>query len=387
MSQTADPSPPPAPIAPATENLEPLASVHTSNFPALLDQLGISLAVTTYQAGRLVFLRSEQNLLNTHFRTFDRPMGMATLGDRLAVGCGVQVWEFRDVPAVAPKVEPAGRHDACYLPRRSHFTGDIDVHEMEYSSDGKLWLINTRFSCLCNLRADCSFAPYWRPPFVTALAPEDRCHLNGLALVDGAPKYATALGTSDTRAGWRENKARGGVLMDIPGNEVLLSGLSMPHSPRLYGGHLWLLESGDGSLGRVDLAAGRYEKICELPGFTRGIDFVGPLAFVGLSQVRESAIFSGIPLVDRLEERTCGVYVVHLETGRVVAFLKFTSGVKEIFAVRVLPGRRQPELLNETVDLLRHAYVLPTADMADVADPPVPHPQTNVEGYRTPLIA
>jgi uncharacterized protein (TIGR03032 family) len=257
--------------------------------------LGISLAVTTYQAGRLVFIRSEADHLNTHFRTFDRPMGMATLDDRLAVGCGVQVWEFRVNPAAAAKVVPVGHHDACYLPRRSHITGDIDIHEMEYSPEGKLWLINTRFNCLCTLHDDCSFAPVWRPPFIKSLAPEDRCHLNGLALANGEPKYATALGTSDIAGGWRETKARGGVLMDIPGNEVLLSGLSMPHSPRLHNGKLWLLESGNGSLGRVDLAAGKYEKICEMPGFTRGIDFFGPFAFVGLSQVRESAIFSGIP--------------------------------------------------------------------------------------------
>jgi uncharacterized protein (TIGR03032 family) len=355
------------PLAPAPENQEPLASVHTSNFPALLDELGISLAVTTYQAGRLVFIRSEGDHLNTHFRTFERPMGMAAQGDRLAVGCGVQVWEFHDVPAVASKVEPAGRHDACYLPRRSHVTGDIDVHEMEYDADGALWLINTRFSSLCTLRADCSFVPRWRPPFVSALAPEDRCHLNGLCLADGAPRYATALGTTDTRAGWRANKARGGVLMDIAEDRIVLDGLSMPHSPRLRNGRLYLLESGDGTIGTVDLDSRRYEAICELPGFTRGIDFVGPLAFVGLSQVRESAVFSGIPLVERLEERTCGVSVVHLETGRVVAFLKFTSGVKEIFAVRVLPNRRQPELLNETVELLRHAYVLPSENMSEVA--------------------
>ncbi len=358
---------PAAPIAPASGNSEPLASVHTGNFPALLDELGVSLAVTTYQAGRLVFVRTEGERLNTHFRAFDRPMGMAALGDRLAVGCGVQVWEYRDVPAVAAKVEPAGKHDACYLPRRSHVTGDIDVHEMEYAPDGELWLINTRFSCLSTLRADCSFAPRWRPPFVSALAPEDRCHPNGLALVDGVPRYATALGTSDDAAGWRSNKARGGVLMDIPSNDVVVGGLSMPHSPRRHLGRTWLLESGDGSIGTVDVAAGRYEAICRLPGFTRGIDFAAPIAFVGLSQVRESAVFSGIPLVERLEERTCGVYAVNLETGRLIAFLQFTSGVQEIFAVRVLAGRRQPELLNETVDLLKHAYVLPEADMADVA--------------------
>jgi uncharacterized protein (TIGR03032 family) len=357
----------PALLAPAAANDEPLSSVHTSNFPGLLDELGVSLAVTTYQAGRLVFVRSEGERLNTHFRAFDRPMGMATLGDRLAVGCGVQVWEFRDVPAVAAKVEPVGRHDACYLPRRSHVTGDIDVHEMEYAPDGLLWLINTRFSCLCTLREDCSFVPRWRPRFVTALAPEDRCHLNGLALVNGEPRYATALGTADTAAGWRATKANGGVLMDIPSNEIIVKGLSMPHSPRLHGGRLWLLESGDGSLGTVDAGAGQYEKVCDLPGFTRGIDFAGPFAFIGLSQVRESAVFSGIPLVARMEERTCGVYVVHMGTGQVVAFLKFTSGVREIFAVRVLAGRRQPELLNETVDLLRHAYVLPEENMAEVA--------------------
>jgi uncharacterized protein (TIGR03032 family) len=160
--------------------------------------------------------------------------------------------------------------------------------------------------------------------------------------------------------------------MDIPSDRVLLEGLSMPHSPRLRDGRLYLLESGDGTIGTVDLAAGRYEKLCELPGFTRGIDFAGPFAFVGLSQVRESAVFSGIPLVDRLEERTCGVSVVDLRTGQVVAFLKFTSGVKEIFAVRVLHGRRQPELLNETVDLLRHAYVLPQENMHEVARPASP---------------
>jgi uncharacterized protein (TIGR03032 family) len=359
----------PAPIAPAPRNDEPLASVHTSNFPALLDGLGASLAVTTYQAGRLVFIRSEGDRLNTHFRTFDRPMGMAAQGDRLAVGCGVQVWEFRDVPAVAAKVEPVGRHDACYLPRRSHVTGDIDVHEMEYDRDGVLWLINTRFSSLCTLRSDCSFAPRWRPPFVSALAPEDRCHLNGLALEDGAPRFATALGASDAAGGWRADKARGGVLMDVAEDRVLLRGLSMPHSPRLHDGRLFLLESGDGAVGVVDRAAGRFEKICELPGFTRGLDFAGPLAFVGLSQVRESAVFSGIPLVERLEDRKCGVYAVHVATGKVVAFLEFTSGVKEIFAVRVLLGRRQPELLNETIDLLRHAYVLPEENMREVAPP------------------
>ncbi len=367
---TSSPSPAPTPIAPApTGQLEPLASQHTSNFPEILNQLGISLAVSTYQAGRLVLVRSEGDRLNTHFRTFDRPMGLATQAERMAIGCGLQVWEFYNVPAVAEKVEPHGRHDSCYLPRWSHVTGDIDIHEMSYAEDGTLWLINTRFCCLCTLEPKSSFFPRWRPKFISSLAPEDRCHLNGLAIDGNVPTYATSLGTADTPNGWRENKARGGALHHIPSDEIVLTGLSMPHSPRLYRDKLWLQESGDGSFGYVDLDEGKYHKICEVPGFTRGLDFAGPLAFMGLSQVRESAVFSGIPLVERLtkdEDRTCGVFVVNIETGQHVAFLKFTSGVQEIFAVRVLPNQRYPELLNETTDLLKHAYILPDEVMSEV---------------------
>ena len=158
----------------------PLRAVHTPNFPALLRQLGASLLVTTYQAGKLVMVRDEGDHLNTHFRAFQAPMGMALAGDRLAVGTKIQVWEFVDVPAVTARLEPPGRHDACFLPRSSHVTGNIQIHEMAWGAGGELWVVNTRFSCLCTLDRSASFAPRWRPPFVTALEPTDRCHLNGL---------------------------------------------------------------------------------------------------------------------------------------------------------------------------------------------------------------
>src|SRR5262245_193802 len=197
-------------VPPPALPVEPPASVHTTNFPDLLRRLNVSLAVSTYQAGKLVLIRPEGDHLNTHFRPFDRPMGLALHGSRLAVGCGAQVWEFFNAPAVCAKLEPPGDHDACFLPRRSHLTGDIDIHEMAFAPDGTLWFVNTRFGCLCTLDAASSFVPRWRPWVLSGLAPEDRCHLNGLCLADGGPRFATALGTADTPGGWRKTKARGG---------------------------------------------------------------------------------------------------------------------------------------------------------------------------------
>jgi uncharacterized protein (TIGR03032 family) len=357
-----------APLTPSVDEPSPLRAVHSTNFPGLLRQLGVSLLVTTYQAGKLVLVRDEGDHLNTHFRSFAAPMGLALDGDRLAVGTTIQVWEYADVPAVAARLEPAGRHDACFLPRASHVTGNIQGHEMAYGADGALWVVNTRFSCLCTLDRSASFAPRWRPPFVSALEPTDRCHLNGLAMVDGRPRYVTALGETDAPSGWREGKARGGILMDVASGEVIARGLSMPHSPRLHAGRLWVCESGSGTLGHVDPARGRYKPIAEMPGFTRGLDFAGGLAFVGLSQVRESAVFSGIPITERLspEERTCGVCAVELATGRVVALLRFETAVQEVFAVAVLPGRRWPDLINDDDERLENSFVLPDAALADV---------------------
>jgi uncharacterized protein (TIGR03032 family) len=370
MKQTAPARPAPVSSRNGTADPGPLHAAHTANFPALLRQLGASLLVTTYQAGKLVMVRDEGDHLNTHYRSFPSPMGLALAdgGSKLALGTTLQVWEFRDNRDVARRLEPAGRHDGCFLPRSSHFTGNVLIHEMAYGSGGELWFANTRFSCLATLDPEASFTPRWRPSFVTELEPSDRCHLNGLGMVDGQPKYVTALGETNTPAGWRANKAKGGVLMDVDTGVILCRGLSMPHSPRWHGGRLWVCESGSGTLGTVDLSTGRYEAVAAVPGFTRGLDFVGDLAFVGLSQVRESAVFSGIPITERLapEERTCGVCVVDLRHGEVVALLKFTSGVQEVFAVALLP-RRFPDLINDDEKLLESSFVVPTECLGEVA--------------------
>jgi uncharacterized protein (TIGR03032 family) len=291
-------------------------------------------------------------------------MGLACDGRRLAIGTAMHVWDFRNQPDVCSKLEPLGKVDACFLPRSVHFTGDIRVHEISWAGD-ELWIVNTRFSCLCTLDRNHSFVPRWRPKCITALAPEDRCHLNGLALASGRPKYVTLLGLTDTAGGWRENKANGGLLLDVESQEPLCTGLSMPHSPRLYADRLWVLESGHGRLSTVDVKSGKLQTVAEVPGFTRGLDFIGPFAFIGLSQIRESGTFSGLPIVSKLKERNCGVWVVDIRSGQTVAFLRFDGAVQEIFAVQLLPGVRVPEVINENDAVIGNSFVLPDAALME----------------------
>src|SRR4051812_46420222 len=251
----------------------------TDSFVALLHELGASLLVSTYQANKLLAVRASGEGLSTLVRTFDKPMGLAVDSRRLAIGTRKELWLLRNAPDLASRVEPAGQHDACFLPRSSHITGDVGIHEIAWASD-ELWLVSTRFSCLATLDPDYSFFPRWRPPFISALAAEDRCHLNGLAIVDGTPRYVTALGTTDVRDGWRAEKSHGGCVIDVPSGEIASRGLSMPHSPRWHDGRLWLLESGTGQLVIVDRANGRGQRVAELPGFARGLALSGHYAFI-----------------------------------------------------------------------------------------------------------
>jgi uncharacterized protein (TIGR03032 family) len=259
--------------------------------------------------------------------------------------------------------------DRKFVPREGRVTGRSDIHDIgmgEIDGARAPVFVNTLFSCLATVSDKASFRPLWRPKFISTLAPEDRCHLNGLAVAGGRPAFATALGRSDAPAGWREGKADGGVLLDVASGEAVAGGLSMPHSPRWHDGRLWVLESGKGEIGVVDLATGRVETVAQLPGFTRGLAFAGPYAFVGLSQVRES-VFAGIPLGARLKERVSGVWVIDLRSGSTAGFLRFEDAIQEIFDVALLPGLRFPELTEPDDDLIASTYVVPDAALAEVA--------------------
>jgi uncharacterized protein (TIGR03032 family) len=267
------------------------------------------------------------------------------------------VLDYRNHPPLAARLKPQGSHDACYLPRNAHFTGDVSIHELAFAGD-ELWIVATGFSCLATLDAAHSFVPRWRPPFVTALAAEDRCHLNGVAVVGDRPAFVTALGETDEAVGWRRDKATGGVVIDVESGETVLGGLSMPHSPRWHDDRLWFLESGRGSLAATDPESGEVETVAELPGFTRGLAFSGDLAFVGLSQIRETATFGGLPL-EKLDERLCGVWAVNVISGNVVGFLRFEELVQEIFEVALLPGVRFPEIAETGSRGAESTFVVP----------------------------
>lgn len=226
--------------APATAEAPPtpppLRSVHTDSFPAILRHYGISIFVSTYQAGKLVILRAEGDRLNTHFHEFPKPMGVAfdrqRNSDRLAVGTAAQIWEFHNLPAVRDKLQPPGLCDRVYLPRSSHVTGDVLIHEMAWG-DNELWFVNTKFSCLCTREPEFSFAPRWQPSFISGIAPEDRCHLNGLGMNGSRPSVVSALGVADTPGGWRAHKRDGGVLIDLADSYVLPDAALQRVPPRL----------------------------------------------------------------------------------------------------------------------------------------------------------
>jgi uncharacterized protein (TIGR03032 family) len=308
---------------------------HSESLPELLTRLRLSVLISTYQTGHLVVVAARQGRLVLTFHQFERAMGIAVKPGAIAVCTRKEVWFVRDAPDIAAKLEPRGHHDACFLARTAHFTGDLRAHEAAWVG-GEFWVVNTLFSCLAALHPSYSFAPRWRPPFVSALRPEDRCHLNGLALADGRPRYVTALAETDSPEGWRAVKATGGCLIDVSSGRTVVRGLALPHSPRADGNQLFFLHSGHGQLAVAQPLTGQVSAVAELPGVARGLALHGGFAFVGLSRARPT--LEGVPIVARRDRLRCGLWVVHVRTGAVAAHLEFRTGVEEIFDVQVLPG-------------------------------------------------
>lgn len=335
----------------------PRLEITTSRqFVSWLAASGGSLAFTTYQSGKVFLIGSNRSArkLSIFERTLERPMGMAVSGKRLAIASMNQVTTFVDA---AEGTATRDGYDAVYVPQVAHFTADIDVHDIAFDGMGRIVFANTLTSCLAAVSETHSFRPLWRPPFVSRLAAEDRCHLNGLAMHDGAPAYVTAVAATDIADGWRDHRAGGGVVIDVASGKTVCTGLSMPHSPRLHGGRLYVLNSGAGEFGQVDLGSGRFEPIAFCPGYLRGLTFLAGHAIVGLSEPRENRTFAGLPLQERLAAEgvapRCGLYVIDLATGDVAHWLRIEGFVTELYDVVALPGIVRPSMIGFRSDEIR----------------------------------
>ncbi len=322
---------------------------YSPQLPSILEHIKSSILITTYQAGKLLVLGTHQGKLKISFLDYDQPMGVAVRPDRLAVGTRRQMHFL--VPGHETLGPPGHErlHDGCFVPRSSFYTGSIHGHDLAWGNEG-LWIVNTLFSCLATLHDNYSFVPRWRPKFISQLIDQDRCHLNGLALERGQPRFVTAMAETNAPAGWRPTKATSGIIIDVTNDEIISRNYSMPHSPRLHDGKLWVLNSGCGSFGYVDQANGRYQEVEVVPGYSRGLAMYGQFAFVGLSKIRETSVFGGVPIAERRNELQCGMGVVDLVSGRTVAVFKFLSGVSEIFAVDILPGFVNPMIAGSSID-------------------------------------
>lgn len=324
-------------------------------FVALLARLGISVAITSYQSGKFYLLgRNPKGGLMINERLFQKAMGLYAEGNTLLLATLFQIQRFENVLEKGQFINHT--YDACFVPRLTHTTGVLDAHDVGLLANGEIIFVNTRYNCLATTSTRDSFTPVWKPPFISQIVSEDRCHLNGLAMDKGQPRYVTAVSQSNTIDGWRDRRSDGGVVIDVATGEVVCKGLSMPHSPRLFKGKLWVLNSGTGELGWVDTEKKEFKPLTFCPGFLRGLAFRDGYAFVGLSKPRYER-FEGLALDAKLKaadsEPWCGVQVIDLKTGACVEWFRIDGAVAEIYDAAVVPDVACPMSLGFASDEIK----------------------------------
>lgn len=352
----------------------------SGQFAKVLQGIGATIALASYQASSLLLVSPTEDGVAVLPRAFDKPMSVAHADGRLAIALRNELLLLASSRALAPGYPRApGRYAHLWLPRTLRFTGEIDLHDLSFAGASVIG-VATRMSCIARLDDDANLTPLWQPPFVSDLVPEDRCHLNGVALdAAGVPRFATALGATDTPEGWRAGRATGGVLMSVPDGRIVLDGLCMPHSPRLIDGVLHLLNSGAGEVLRLDPTTGKAQVLASLPGYTRGLAVRGNFLFVGLSRLRDRRGAGATPLpVERDgQPLTCGVAVLDRSSGRLLGSLELTSGAEEIADLALLPGAGRHGILSHTDSTHRAALALPDQGFWSA-----PNPQDTMEGGR-----
>jgi uncharacterized protein (TIGR03032 family) len=349
-----------SPLPKKNTSLPPFSCTHTPDFPDILAQLDCTLVLSTYQAGKVILLSAKADGLIQLPRTFKKPMGLAVNEHRLAVATQEEIIVLANAPDLAATYpKQPNTYDGLFIPQATYYTGELDIHDMAYGVEG-LWAVNTRFSCLCLIDDKYSFTPRWMPAFMKTLTPYDCCHLNGLAMQDGKPHYVTTLGKSYKAEGWRNQKLNGGLLIDVSSGEIIIQGLAMPHSPRLYDGALYLLNSASGELLNIDTKTGKTECINHLPGFARGMVRCGDYLFIGLSKLRHKHnTFGDLPIAKN-KQLFCGVVALHLPSGRLAGNVRYLTTCEEIYDIAILPNLHRPGILSTDNPIHRHALATPT---------------------------
>jgi len=347
-----------------SEALAPFSCRYSPQIPELLTKLNCTLGLSTYQAGKLIFMSAkDENHLIQLPRTFEKPMGIAedTTNDKLAVACKDKVIVFSNSKQLATHYPKSpNKYDALYMPRVTYHTGYLDIHDLSFGENGELYAVNTLFSCIVKIDDNYNFTPYWKPPFIDALASEDRCHLNGMAMLNGKPKYVTAFNKGNTPQSWREQVTTTGIIMDVETGEVVIEGLPMPHTPRIYNGELYVLLSATGELAKINTDAGTYEVVTKIGGFVRGMSLYKDYLFVGLSKLRKnSSTFAKLNFADDAQE--AAISIIHLPSASFVGKITYLMSVDEIYDIHVIPNKIRPNILNTRTDDYKMGLMTPTS--------------------------
>jgi len=349
---------------PANSSLAPFSCQYSAQIPELLLRLQCTIAVTTYQAGKLVLISPQDaDTLVQLPRSFPKPMGIAEnpATDQLALACKDEIIVFANSAELAHHYPQAPqKYDALYMPRATYHTGPLDIHDLCFAKDGTLYAVNTLFSCIVSINDRYNFTPFWHPPFIDKLVSEDRCHLNGLALKDGVPKYATAFNEGNKMQSWRENITKTGVVFDLETNETVARGLAMPHTPRWFGDALYVLLSASGELIKIDVNSGKHEVVIKLEGFVRGMDLYKDYLFIGLSKLRKnSSTFGKLDFAEKANE--AGIVIVHLPTGSLVGKISYLTSLDEIYDVHILGNKIRPNILNTVKPDHKQGLMIPNS--------------------------
>ncbi|OHX66945.1 TIGR03032 family protein [Flammeovirga pacifica] len=328
---------------------QPFSCTFTPHIPELLNQLNCSLVLSTYQAGKLVFISPKDNERLIQLpRTFPKPMGIGIHPvdqNKIAVACQDEVIVFKNSSTLAAHYPKAPQqYDALYLPRVSYKTNFLDIHDLEFGKDG-IYAVNTLFSCLMKLSEDFSFEPIWQPQFISQLVSEDRCHLNGMLMKDGLPKYVTTFNQGDQKQSWRKNVTKGGCLIDVDNQTIITNQLSMPHSPKWINNKIYCLESAKGRLVEIDQESGTITEIVRLDAFVRGMDQIGDYLLIGMSKLRENSS-SFHQLIPHIKNNRAGVAFIHLPTKSYQGEITYQSSVDEIYDVKVMHNCLRPNILH-----------------------------------------